>query len=199
MGQPIYITDPAVAAAYFVAPGEFAYVADDAEATWLLETHQGYPHEANRALPAPGFVHPQAPQPFVPYGSAPPPGGGTVPAKMIVNVANPTAGVFLVNFTGTTDQVVATAHFVVRDNADQVLADLTYEHPLNTTPQDAADMLYAALLPTAALTLDLVAAVVDIRGTDPVVVGDVEGEISVPAATKGSAGTGRSRWARRKP
>lgn len=67
MGKPIYITDPAVAAAYHVAPGEWAFVEDDAEADWLVDTKQGSDGHYGAALPAAGFVHPDAPQPFAAY------------------------------------------------------------------------------------------------------------------------------------
>lgn len=70
MGQPIYFTDPAAAAAYFVHPGEWAWVENIAEAAWLLANRHGYSLNARQALPGPYFVHPQAPLPFVPW---PPP------------------------------------------------------------------------------------------------------------------------------
>jgi hypothetical protein len=74
MGQPIYLTDPVVAAHYHVHPAEFATVADAVEAAWLLEQHHGYSLAHNGALPAAYYVHPDAPLPFVPYpGAAPPP------------------------------------------------------------------------------------------------------------------------------
>jgi hypothetical protein len=76
MAQPIYFTDPAVAAAYHVHPGEFATVADDAEAAWLVENFHGYDLAATGTPPpAAYYVHPQAPNPFVPYAiaTAPPP------------------------------------------------------------------------------------------------------------------------------
>ena len=195
MGQPIYITDPVVATAYFVSVGTFAWVGDDAEAAWLIETHQGYPHDGQRAMPAAGFVHPDAPQPFVPYGTAPPPEGGTVPASITVAIATPSEGVFTATFAGTPDTAIATAHFVVRDNTDAVLSDVTYEHPIGATPADAAELLHAALVVNAALTLALAGDVLDIRGTDPVVVFAVTGEISVPAAARQASRHSRRRHA----
>lgn len=79
MGQAIYIADPAVAAAYNVHPGEFAYVADQAEAAWLLSKRHGFSIEQRQALPAAFFVHPDAPLPFVAY-TAPAPPAPTPPA-----------------------------------------------------------------------------------------------------------------------
>jgi hypothetical protein len=75
MGKPIYITDPVVAAAYHVSPGQFAYVALDAEAAWLVAQHHGYPLNYATTLPAAYYVHPLAPLPFVPFV----PVGGTNP------------------------------------------------------------------------------------------------------------------------
>jgi len=76
MAQPIFITDPAVAAAYYVHPGEFASIADPVEAAWLVDNHHGYDLAATGTPPpAAYFVHPDAPDPFVPYAiaTAPPP------------------------------------------------------------------------------------------------------------------------------
>jgi hypothetical protein len=78
MGQPIFITDPVVAAAYHVHPGQFAYVALNAEAAWLIANHHGYGLNYATTLPAAYFVHPGAPLPFVPF--VPAPGGELPPA-----------------------------------------------------------------------------------------------------------------------
>jgi hypothetical protein len=78
MGKPIFITDPVVAAAYHVHPGQFAYVALDAEAAWLVANHHGYPLNYATTLPAAYYVHPLAPLPFVPF--VPEPGGELPPA-----------------------------------------------------------------------------------------------------------------------
>lgn len=78
MGTPIFIADPVVATAYHVAPGEWADVADVNEADWLVDTHQGYSiHDP--VLPAPYFVHPDAPQPFEAYAPEPPPSPSPAP------------------------------------------------------------------------------------------------------------------------
>ena len=72
MGQAIYITDPVVAAHYHVHPGEFAWVADNAEAAWLIAQHHGYGLTHGSALPAAYYVHALAPLPFIPFGTPPP-------------------------------------------------------------------------------------------------------------------------------
>jgi len=77
MGQSIYITDPAVAAAYTVHPGEWVWVDDEAEALWLLANRHGYSLAATQPVPAAYFVHPDAPLPFVPYAG---PGPGPSPS-----------------------------------------------------------------------------------------------------------------------
>ena len=79
MSQPIYITDPVVAAAYHVHPGEWAAIADKLEAAWLLANHHGYSLANPHPVPAPYYVHPDAPLPFVPY-TEPGPGPGPAPA-----------------------------------------------------------------------------------------------------------------------
>lgn len=94
MGKPIFITDPVVAAAYHVHPGEFAYVALDAEASWLVTNRHGYGITQPLPLPAPYYVHPQAPLPFVPFvpsGSTnpvppPPPAPSPAPAPQTIAV-----------------------------------------------------------------------------------------------------------------
>jgi len=72
----VYISSPEVAAAYHVAPGEWATVNDEAEAAWLLLYRHGWSANAVDPLPAPGFVHPLAPA-FSPYR----PGGPVAPPK----------------------------------------------------------------------------------------------------------------------
>lgn len=84
MTKAIYFTDPVVAAAYHVAQGEWASVEDDAEAAWLVDNHHGYSLDAQRALPAAGFVHPEAPLPFVPYGTEPAPSPPPAPRRGIL-------------------------------------------------------------------------------------------------------------------
>jgi hypothetical protein len=85
MSQSIYLADPAVAAAYYVAPGEWALVDDD-QAGWLVANRHGYTLARPGALPAAGFVNPLAPLPFIPYpgaipgpSAAPPP----VPRRLL--------------------------------------------------------------------------------------------------------------------
>ena len=73
MGKPIFITDPAVAAQYHVHPAEFAWIADDVEAAWLVVNHHGYPLNYGTALPAAYYVHADAPAPFVPFPDLDPP------------------------------------------------------------------------------------------------------------------------------
>jgi hypothetical protein len=79
MGTPVYITDPVVAVAYNVHPGEWANVDDDAEAAWLITKRHGWSINARETLPAPGYVHRGAPAPFVPY--SPPAPAPTAPRK----------------------------------------------------------------------------------------------------------------------
>jgi hypothetical protein len=69
MPQSLYIADPAVAAQYHVAPGEWVEIADDAEAAWLIANKHAGTLDHYTALPEAGFVHPEAPVPFVPYGT----------------------------------------------------------------------------------------------------------------------------------
>jgi hypothetical protein len=71
--KSVYIADPAVAAAYHVAPGEWVEVADDAEADWLIANKHAGTLEHPDALPTAGFVHPEAPNPFAPYPGEPAP------------------------------------------------------------------------------------------------------------------------------
>ena len=92
MGKPIYIADPAVAAHYNVHPGEWAWVADDNEAAWLLANHHGYSVDYPRAVPAAYYVDPAAPLPFVPFNPvpgpnpAPTPPPGPAPAPFTVSL-----------------------------------------------------------------------------------------------------------------
>lgn len=72
MGKPVFITDPAVAAQYAARPGEWFYVADDAEADWLVEKRHAHSLTSVAPLPAPGAIDPAAPSPFVPYGTPTP-------------------------------------------------------------------------------------------------------------------------------
>jgi hypothetical protein len=67
MGQAVYITDPVVAAAYRVHPGEFADIADDLEAAWLMANRHAFSLNQRSALPAAYYVDVNAPLPFVPY------------------------------------------------------------------------------------------------------------------------------------
>jgi hypothetical protein len=80
MTTAIYITDPAVATHYHVSPGEWATVDDDAEAQWLFDNFHAYHADVAQTLPAAYFVHPDAPNPFVPYaGPAPAPSPSPAP------------------------------------------------------------------------------------------------------------------------
>ena len=71
----LYFTDPTVAVHYQTHPGEWAVVADEAEAQWLLEQHHAYSPAVQSSLPGAYFIHPDAP-PFVPYE---PVGGNELP------------------------------------------------------------------------------------------------------------------------
>ena len=80
MSRTIFFTDPVVAEAYHVHPAEFTVVADDAEAAWLVENHHAYDLAASGMPPAAYFVHPDAPNPFVPYEVATAPAPEPPPA-----------------------------------------------------------------------------------------------------------------------
>lgn len=71
MGRSIYVADPAVADAYHTATGQWTYVFDDDEAAWLVASHHGFGTDQAAALPAAGYVHPDAPLPFEPYNPVP--------------------------------------------------------------------------------------------------------------------------------
>jgi len=177
MGQSIYLADPVVAAAYQVAPGEWAWIVDDAEADWLIVNRHGYTLARPVAVPAPYFVNPLAPLPFVPYAGS---GAGPPASAMKVTITNPQAGVFVVAFGGSVDTVDATAHFVVKSDVDAPLADVTYTQPAGTTRQDAAGLLQTALTPYSTLALTKNGALLDIRGATDVTVGAVEGGLTIP-------------------
>jgi hypothetical protein len=81
MAKPIYLTDPVVAAHYGVHPGEWANVADDNEADWLVDQHHGWPMDFPRPVPAPYYVDPAAPLPFAPYDPQPSPAPAPTPAR----------------------------------------------------------------------------------------------------------------------
>lgn len=190
MGVSVYITDPAVAEFYGVHPAEWELIDDDDEAAWLLAQHHAYDLTHDQALPAAYFVHPDAPLPFVPYAGAPivapPEGGDTQPSGTTIHVKkHPTDDSFGVTFAGTVDAVDATGHFIVFDSLGATLADVTYAQPAGTNPTEAAALLDAALAPVAALAVTLAGAVVGIRGVDPVIVGAVEGDLTIPAAPAG--------------
>lgn len=72
MGKPIYLADPAVAAHYHVHPGEWAWIADNEEADWLLAQGHGYGIDNRKPVPSAYYVHPDAPLPFVPYAAPAP-------------------------------------------------------------------------------------------------------------------------------
>lgn len=183
MSNTVYITDPVVAAAYHVHPAEWATVPDGAEAAWLVSTHQAYPLDGNRAMPDAFFVHPAAPQPFVPYDGS---GGGEtppdrVPANMTVTIGNPRPNEFDVVFGGNLDAVDALAHFVLVDDQGATVADVTYTQPRGTERQDAAGLLKAALA-SYPLALTKNGAILDIRGNAPPVLTSVTGELTIPAS-----------------
>lgn len=181
MAKATYLTDPVVAAAYHVAPGEFASVNDD-EADWLVANHHGYPIDGTRAMPAAGFVHPDAPLPFVPYAGGEAPPEGSQPAGMTFAITNPAAGSFDVVFNASVrDSVDATGHFVVADDAGATLADVTYTQPPGTTATGAAGKLHEALLPySPPLVLGQITNGLNVEGGNPPVVGAVAGELTVP-------------------
>jgi len=181
MAQAIYLTDPAVAAAYHVYQGEWASVTDEAEAAWLIANHHGYPIDAQRAMPAPGFVHPDAPLPFVPYAGPAPPVDR--PSTVTVTITPGAPGVFDVTFGGVADTAEATGHFTIQDDTSATLADVTYTQPAATTLSGSAAALNTALAPHAPpLVLTKVGAVLTITGTNPPTVASVVGTLTVPAA-----------------
>lgn len=181
MSKAIYITDPVVAAQYHVAQGEWTSVADDAEADWLVDNHHGYSLAAQRALPAAGFVHPEAPLPFEPYSPILSPSEGR-PSTITIAITNPQPNQFDVQFGGSPDSAQATGRFTVKDDAGATLADVTYTQPASATRQDSCAALHAALTPYAPpLVLVKNGALLDVRGANPPVVGGVTGSLTVPA------------------
>jgi hypothetical protein len=80
MGKSVYITDPVVAAAYGVHPGEWAFVADDAEAAWIVLNRHAFTLHHQDALPSAYYVDPSAPNPFVPFDPSPAPAPSPSPA-----------------------------------------------------------------------------------------------------------------------
>jgi hypothetical protein len=67
MGKPVYIADPVVASYYRVHPGEWAYIAADLEAAWLVQQKHAYSMTMQHPPPKAGHVDPGAPLPFVPF------------------------------------------------------------------------------------------------------------------------------------
>jgi hypothetical protein len=70
MGKSVFITDPVVAAAYGAHPGEWAFVADDSEAAWLVLNRHAFTLQHQEPLPSAYYVDESAPNPFVPFDSS---------------------------------------------------------------------------------------------------------------------------------
>lgn len=186
MGQPIYLADPAVAAAYHVAPGTWVWVGDSNECAYLLDNHHGYGLANFNAVPAPYQVHPDAPA-FAPYpGMA----AGKQPALITVDVAEDPPRVFTVSFGGVVDTVNAEAHFIVRHQNGSPLVELTYAQPAGTSRANCAGLLQTNLQPhTAIIATTKNGSLLELRGVNGTVLGGVIGQTTIPAA----AGTARRR------
>lgn len=178
MGKTLYITDPVVAAAYFIHPAEFVWVADNAEALWLLGRHHAYTLEHRGALPPAYYVHPDAPA-FVPFPDLSPP--DTQPATMTVSVKQIAPGVFDVTFAGTPDTVAATGYFLGVNAASAVVGQVTWPQAPGTTPDQAAGLLQAALVPQAAvIATQKFGATLEVRGAGATVLQAVSAALRVP-------------------
>lgn len=110
----------------------------------------------------------------------PPPGNPQAQMTVAVRVTQP--NVFEVSFGGGTDTVEAEGKFIVRDNGDETLADVSYPQPAGTTRQEAAGLLDAALQPTASIDATKNGALLTIRGAGTTVVGYVAGSLTLPPA-----------------
>jgi len=142
MGATLFITDPVVAAEYNVHPAEFVWVADNAEAVWLLGNHYAYSLQHRGPLPAAYYVHPDA-DPFTPFPDFTPP--DTTPSTITVTTAQTAANVFDVTFGGTPDTVDAEGRFLAIDDDNAITADASWDQPAGTTPDEAADLLQTEL------------------------------------------------------
>jgi hypothetical protein len=177
--KTVYIADPEVAAAYHVAQGEWATIDDDAEADWLVANKHAATLAFPAGLPAAGFVHPDAPLPFVPYYN---PGGSTQPAKMTTEVAEIDSGVFTIGFGGEVDTVEATVSCQIRgtDLDQTLLADVRYAQPAGTSTDEAAAALAGALAGSPAVGVNSTGSIVGVQGVPPAVVGTVVCQLTIP-------------------
>jgi hypothetical protein len=179
MGKPIFITDPVVAAAYHVSPGQFAYVALNAEADWLVANHHGYPLNYSTPLPAAYYVHADAPLPFVPFPDLDPP--NTQPALMTGATTRDAANVFSVTFSGGPDTAPATGRFVVVDTAATVIAYGSWAQPAGSTPDQAATLFQTALGAFgAAVATQKFGNRLELRGTGGKIILSVDVALRVP-------------------
>lgn len=179
MGMTLYITDPVVAAAYFIHPAEFVWVADDAEALWLLARNHAYTLAHPGALPAAYYVHPDAPLPFVPPPDLTPP--NTQPATITATPKWVSPGVFDVIFGGVVDTVPATGAFLVIGENSETLANGTWAQPAGTTPDQAAALLKTALVPFAAvIATTQFGNRLELRGAGGKVIRAVSVKVNVP-------------------
>jgi hypothetical protein len=187
MGMTLYITDPAVAAAYHAHPAEFVWVAEDAEALWLLSRHHAYTLAHNGALPPAYYVHPDAPA-WVPPPDLTPP--GTQPAKITVTAKWIAPGVFDVIFGGSVDAVAATGSFLIVDETSATLASGTWAQPANTTPDAAAGLFQTALGAFGAvIATQKFGPRLELRGTGGKVIRAVSVKVNVPKAAADPAPT----------
>ncbi|HXD06916.1 MAG TPA: hypothetical protein VN680_12755 [Burkholderiaceae bacterium] len=181
MGQPLYFTDPVVANAYHVHPAEFAYIDLDVEAQWLIDNHHAYPLNHPTTLPAAYYVHPDAPNPFVPFPDLSPP--DTKPALMTAASTRDAANVFSVTFSGGPDAAPATGYFVVVDTGATVLAYGTWPQPAGTTPDQAATLLQTALGAFGAvIATQKFGPRLELRGTGGKIILSVDVRLRVPIA-----------------
>ena len=177
MGMTLFMTDPVVAAAYFIHPAEFVWVADNAEAVWLLGNHHAYSLQHRGPLPAAYYVHPDAP-PFVPLPDPTPP--GTQPAHMTVTVKWVSPAVFDVIFGAGPDTVAATGAFLVLDDANAVIAEGGWTQPPGTTPDEAVGLLETAMAEFPVIDTTQFGPRLEIRGAAPTVVRAVRAVLNIP-------------------
>jgi hypothetical protein len=186
MGKTLFITDPAVAAAYHVHPAEFVWIPGEGEAAWLVANHHAYPMNHPTPLPAAYYVHPGAPSPFVPFPDIDPP--NTQPALMTAVSTRDADNVFSVHFSGGPDTVAATGRFAVVDTAAMVIAYGSWAQPAGTTPDGAAGLMQAALGAFGAVVaVQKFGDRLELRGTGGKIILSVDVALRVPKAVSDPA------------
>jgi hypothetical protein len=185
MGQTLYITDPVVAAAYFVHPAEFVWITSEAEALWLLASHHAYSLNHSAALPQAYYVHPDAP-PFVPLPDPTPP--GTQPAEITVTPTWVSPTVWDVVFGGVPDTAHATGAFIVVNDAGAVVVNGSWSQAPGTTVNQAVSLFISACAPfSAVITTQKFGNRVELRGVGGTVIKAVRAVLNVPKAAADEA------------